>query len=69
MKSARYKDVIEYSKKHYDFVIQSCWIAHIKELHGLSLNSSGRGNLPRQKLCPEDKKKLVERAMRAVGMM
>lgn len=64
-----YEDVQEYTRKHYGWVAQGCWIAHVKEIRALPLRKSKRGDAARVKPCPPDKQAQVEAAMRAVGML
>jgi len=33
---ATYKEVQEYIKKKYGFIVKTCWIAHVKEMCGLN---------------------------------
>lgn len=40
---ASYKDVQTFVKKRHGIVVQTCWIAHVKELNGLPLRSTRTG--------------------------
>lgn len=66
---ATYKDVQNYSRIHYGWVAQSCWIALAKELIDAPLGHAKRGESDRVKPCPEEKRKQVVAAMRAVGLV
>jgi hypothetical protein len=68
---ATYTQLIEHVRKTDDFVAQTCWIAHVKEKHGLT-----RGMAPnrqsirtRVKPCPPEKEAAIERALRHFGML
>jgi hypothetical protein len=65
---ATYKDIQDWVKEHHGFVAQTCWIAHCKELNGLSLrDAANRKGEERIKPCPEDKRAAIEQALRHFG--
>lgn len=49
--------------------MQNCWIAHVKELNGLPLRKSPRGEGPRVKPCPDWARHIIEEEMRRQGML
>ncbi|MGF6758233.1 hypothetical protein P3T16_005654 [Paraburkholderia sp. GAS42] len=59
---ATYKDIQDYVKTEHGIVVQTCWIAHVKELCGLTLRS-GRATM-RIKPCPPQWRQAIEEAMR-----
>lgn len=48
-------------------VMQTCWIAHVKEMNGLPVNSRRIGE--RQKPCPSRYRPVIEHAMRELGWL
>ncbi|MDN4571918.1 hypothetical protein DBB29_24985 [Pandoraea cepalis] len=59
---ATYKDIQFHVKQKHGIVPQSCWIAHVKELNGLSLRSTR--TTERVKPCPPQWREAIEEAMR-----
>lgn len=57
---ATYKQIQTYVKEEYGFVPKSCWIAHCKEIYGLPLKVSRRGNKPRVYPCPIEKREVIK---------
>jgi hypothetical protein len=67
---ATYKEIQAWVKEQYDFVPQSCWIAQVKETHGLPTKKApNRKGANRVKPCPPEKIKAIEAAFRYFGMM
>lgn len=54
---ATYKEIQTYVKSNYGYTLKSCWIAHCKEVFGLSPKvSKNRINIEvRKHPCPEGK--------------
>lgn len=68
---ATYRQISEWVKRNFDFVPKTCWIAHVKELHGLPVKAAhNRHDLAvRVMPCPEDKKLPIEAAFRHFKMI
>jgi hypothetical protein len=51
--------------------IQTCWIAHVKELVGLPLRPAANriSSDKREKPCPEWARPIIEDSMRKLGML
>ncbi|ENK1960095.1 hypothetical protein [Vibrio cholerae] len=66
-----YKKVQEYVKEQYGFSVKSCWIAHVKELNGVSINNAPNRQSPKARKypCPADKVKVLESAMKKFGLI
>jgi hypothetical protein len=66
---ATYKQIQGYVHKHYGHTPETCWIAHVKELVGLSVRPAHnrQGNI-RVKPCPPEKQKDIKRAFEYFGM-
>lgn len=64
---ATYKEIQEHGRSVYGVVFQSCWIAHVKELNGLPVNSRHGGI--RRKPCPDNWRPALEATFRALGML
>jgi hypothetical protein len=56
---ATYKQIQTYVRTEYGFVPKSCWIAHCKEICGLPLRKSRRGDKQRVYPCPIDKREKI----------
>jgi hypothetical protein len=63
-----YRDLQLLVKRTHDRVMQSCWIADVKEKNGLPLRYSWRRG-PRIKPCPDEWRPVIEDAMRKLGWM
>lgn len=50
-------------------VMQNCWIAHVKELNGLPMAKSKRGDGARVKPCPDRYRPIIEAEFRRQGML
>ena len=68
---ATYKQIQDYIEGKHGFTVKSCWIAHMKEICGLSVKVSPRryDENVRQKPCPESKKAAIEEAFQHFGMI
>jgi hypothetical protein len=68
---ATYAKIAECVKRQYGFVPKTCWIAHVKELNGLSPRTAhNRANAKvRHVPCPPDKRDSIERCLRRLGMI
>ncbi|MFM0295124.1 MULTISPECIES: hypothetical protein [Paraburkholderia] len=64
---ATYNDVQMFVKRRNGIVVQTCWIAHVKELNGLPLRR-GR-TTERAKPCPPQWRPAIEEAMRHFGWL
>jgi hypothetical protein len=60
-------DIQLFVKQRHGIVVQSCWIAHVKEMCGLPLRS--RRTMPRIKPCPPQWRPAIEEAMRHFGWL
>lgn len=60
-----YRDLQFFVERTHDRVMQSCWIADVKEKNGLPLRS--RRSRPRVKPCPDEWRPVIEDAMRKLG--
>ena len=68
---ATYKKIQEYVKKQNGFVPKPCWIAHVKEICGLSpkISPNRRDINVRQVPCPDEKINIIKDAFRHFGMI
>ena len=68
---ATYEEIAKRVKQDSGFVPKTCWIAHVKELNGLPVRRASNRKDPSIRLepCPPDKRKSIEDAMRALGMI
>jgi hypothetical protein len=66
-----YKEIQEYVKKNFGYTPKTCWIAHSKEIYGLSPKVSiNRKDLSkREHPCPEEKQEDIRRAFLYFGML
>lgn len=66
---ATYRQIQEYIRGRHDVVVQTCWIADIKEQANLPVRvAPNRRGAERVKPCPADKKAFIEEAFRYFGM-
>ena len=67
---ATYDEISDYVRRHFGFIPETCWVAHVKELNGLPVkrawNRAGHG---RTVPCPDDKRAAIERAFRHFRMI
>lgn len=68
---ATYKEIQNYIKVTYGYVVQTCWIADIKQQYGLiTRNAHNRINLDKAaKPCPKDKVKDIIQAFKYFEMI
>lgn len=68
---ATYRQIQEYVRRKYGHTVETCWIAHVKELNGLSPRiAPNRISTQERKIpCPNSKRKAIEEAMRQFGMI
>jgi hypothetical protein len=64
-----YRQIQEWVRQRYGFVPQTCWIAHMKELHGLPLRDAPNRRGERVKPCPPERRGPIEEAFRHFGMV
>lgn len=62
-----YKALQSYVRATHGRVMQRCWIAHVKELNGFTVQS--RRIAARIKPCPPQWRPVIEAAMRDLGWM
>jgi hypothetical protein len=67
VRTSTYKALQNYIRAAHGRVMQSCWIAHVKELLGLPVKSRRTGE--RQKPCPPQWRPVIEQAMRKLGWL
>ncbi|BEV15557.1 RNA methyltransferase [Herbaspirillum sp. DW155] len=67
---ATYKQIQLDVKAKHGLTVQSCWIAHVKELNGLQTKAApNRRSSGRVKPCPDHARPLIEASMRYFGMI
>lgn len=68
---ATYEDLQIWIKSQYGFTIETCWIAHVKEICGLPLGKAHnrKSQTERLKPCPPDKIEPIKVAFRHFGMI
>lgn len=68
---ATYKEIQDYVKTNYGFIPKTCWIAHMKEVCGISVKNAPNRISPdkREKPCPLEKQKYIEQAFRHFNMI
>lgn len=67
---ATYKQIQDYVKKRYGYQPKTCWIAHVKELSGLSMRKAwNRAGTRREEPCPKGKIPDIQAALRHFGMI
>jgi hypothetical protein len=66
---ATYAEVIEHVKSTCRIDLQPCWIAHVKEMNGVPTRKVWNRGGERKKPCPPDMKPILERSMRALGVI
>lgn len=59
---ATYKQIQDFVLQQTGRVMQSCWIAHVKELNGMALRTCR--TTPRVKPCPPQWRPIIEDALR-----
>ncbi len=68
---ATYKEIQEDIRRRHGRTVKTCWIAHVKELNGLSLRRAPNrlSSSKRQVPCPIEVRPLIELSMRRLGML
>ena len=68
---ATYKEIQAYVKEKYGFIPKTCWIAHKKEVCGISVKNAPNRISPdkREKPCPPEKMKYIKDAFTHFGMI
>jgi hypothetical protein len=68
---ATYGEIATWLQEHYGWPsTESCWIAHVKELHGLPRRPAHNRRGPKRvKPCPPQRQAAIEAAFRALGML
>ena len=68
---ATYKEIQTYVKEKYGFIPKTCWIAHMKEVCGISVKNAPNRISPdkREKPCPPEKMKYIKDAFTHFGMI
>jgi hypothetical protein len=68
---ATYQQIQDDVRKNYGRVIKTCWIAHVKELNGLSMRRAPNRHSLQERVypCPEDIRPLIEASLRKFGML
>ena len=65
---ATYKEIQKWVQKKYGWQPKTCWIAHCKELKGLSTGSARNRDGPRKHPCPQEKQEPIFCAFRHFKM-
>jgi len=68
---ATYKEIQEYIKKKYGFTVETCWIAHVKEMCGLNprIAPNRHSRNSRKNPCPVEKIGLIKDVFNHFGMI
>jgi len=68
---ATYKEIQKYIKEKNNRVVETCWIAHMKELHGLNpkIAPNRKSENNRVNPCPEQIKPLIIDAFKYYKMI
>ena len=68
---ATYKQIQDWVRNNFGFVIETCWIAHVKEMCGLELRQAPNrlDETHRTNPCPSDKVEPIKDAFRHFGMI
>ncbi len=68
---ATYKEIQDYVKVNYNTSIKTCWIADMKESHGLSKRNAPNRKNDESKVypCPNDKKEMITQAFKHFKMV
>lgn len=66
-----YKQIQEFVKATYGYIPKSCWIAHMKELHGLKprISHNRYSVSSRTNPCPIKKQKVLEEAFKYFNLI
>ncbi|MGC8718381.1 MAG: hypothetical protein ACP5TY_00030 [Thermodesulforhabdaceae bacterium] len=68
---ATYKEIQEYVKATFGYTPKTCWIAHSKEVYGLSPEVANNRNdmNKREYPCPAEKQEDIRKAFKHFGML
>lgn len=68
---ATYKEIQAYIKQENNYSAKTCWIAHMKEMHGLKPRVSPRRISVNERVhpCPEEKQPDILAAFKHFGMV
>lgn len=68
---ATYKEITDHIKNKHGVIVQTCWIADIKEYHGLPKRIAPNriSNNSKVKSCPENKKDIITEAFKYFKMI
>jgi hypothetical protein len=68
---ASYKEIQAYVKKKHGFAVETCWIAHVKEMSGLNPRIAPNRYLlkERKRPCPPDKVAVIKEAFEHFKMI
>ena len=67
---ASYKEIQDHVRSTHGTVVQTCWIADVKEQLGLPKRiATNRQGMDRLKPCPPAKRQMIVDAMRELGMI
>jgi hypothetical protein len=68
---ATYKKIQEYVKVNFGYIPKTCWIAHTKEVCGLSPSIANNRNDINKRVfpCPEEKQADIKKAFQHFGMI
>lgn len=66
-----YREIQEDIRRIEGRAVKSCWIAHVKELNGLSLRTAPNRRDAGERVypCPPDMRLLIEASMRRLGVL
>ncbi len=67
---ATYKQIQDWVKQQYGFLLKTCWIAHVKHMSGLPMRKApNRQGAELVEPCPPEKVEPVRSALRHFGMI
>jgi hypothetical protein len=68
---ATYREIADSVRAKHGRSVKTCWIAHVKELNGLSMRSARNRIDPRVRTnpCPDWAQPLIAESMRLLGML
>ncbi len=67
--TATYAQIRERVRARHGRYVKDCWVAHVKELNGLTSRKSPGRKSPRANPCPNWARPVIEDAMRHLGML
>ncbi len=68
---ATYKEIQGYVKDKYNFAVKTCWIAHMKEICGLTVKMANNRYSPNDRTnpCPNEKQDAIRDAFKHFKMI